>query len=97
MMAIVCLAACSTPSSHTIVTSVSHPDVSTQNAYYTGNREPLLPLHFLYMNPDKNSKGSAHFLQEQLVRYKLDFHIPRILEGLGCLAHINYKKLRLYN
>ena len=47
MMAIVCLAACSTPSSHTIVTSVSHPDVSTQNAYYTGNREPLLPLHFI--------------------------------------------------
>lgn len=47
MMAIVCLAACSTPSSNTIVTSVSQPDISTQNAYYTGNRKPLLPSYFV--------------------------------------------------
>lgn len=46
-MAIACLTACSTPSSHTLVTSVSQPDTSTQNAHYPGNREPLLPLHFI--------------------------------------------------
>lgn len=46
-MGIACLAACSTPSSHTLVASVSQPDTSPQNAYYTGNREPLLPLHFI--------------------------------------------------
>lgn len=46
VLTIICLAACGTPSSHTIV-SVSRPDISSQNAYYTSNREPLLPLHFV--------------------------------------------------
>lgn len=46
VLTIICLAACGTPSSHTIV-SVSRPDISSQNAYYTSNREPLSPLHFV--------------------------------------------------
>ena len=29
------------------VTKVERPETSARNAYYTGNREPLTPLHFI--------------------------------------------------
>jgi hypothetical protein len=82
MIIIACLTACNMPPSQIRVASVLRPDTSASNAYYAGNREPLLPLHFVKL--PVGTIQPEGWLKEYLKRQR-DGMTGRLMEISGWL------------